>query len=219
MLGLVNSTASVVSPVRALLESGLLIDLALAVTAVEWLALLGGVMCVVALSRANRGAVTFGCDVTARAALCVAGRGLSSDAGILLGIVAGVCVRSRAALARREEQAPSEQAAAPRHATDDPWLTICSTTTTLKCGPLDRCLHECAEMRSAEKCDLELEGFLRCSAAHPPVNENWPLIRFLLDDPVYRAKYRTALESVLRGSYEKTRFDARATELHDMILP
>ena len=59
----------------------------------------------------------------------------------------------------------------PQPAIDDPCPTICSRTTTLECGPLDNCLRECAEMRSAGACGNELEGFLRCTEAHPL--EHW----------------------------------------------
>jgi len=51
------------------------------------------------------------------------------------------------------------------------------------------------------------------------VTETWPLIRYLLDDPVYRERYMDALAEVLEGAYAKDRFDARAAELHALIAP
>jgi spore coat protein H len=51
------------------------------------------------------------------------------------------------------------------------------------------------------------------------VTERWPLIRFLLDDPLYRADYSEALGAMLGGPYEKARFDARATALHALVAP
>ncbi len=51
------------------------------------------------------------------------------------------------------------------------------------------------------------------------VGENWPLIRFLLDDPVYRAQYVDALRATLGGAYDKAAFDARAAQLHALIEP
>jgi spore coat protein H len=49
--------------------------------------------------------------------------------------------------------------------------------------------------------------------------KRWPLIRFLLDDAVYRAKFRDALASFVRGPYAKETFDAHATRLHALIVP
>jgi len=51
------------------------------------------------------------------------------------------------------------------------------------------------------------------------IGENWPLIRFLLDDPVYRAQYVDALRATLGGAYDKRAFDARAAQLHALIEP
>lgn len=51
------------------------------------------------------------------------------------------------------------------------------------------------------------------------VTEDWPLIRYLLDDPVYRARYTEALGEMLEGAYAKERFDARAGELHRLVEP
>ena len=49
--------------------------------------------------------------------------------------------------------------------------------------------------------------------------ERWPLIRFLLDDPSYRARYRAHLERALGGSYRKAAFDARAAALYEQVAP
>jgi spore coat protein CotH len=51
------------------------------------------------------------------------------------------------------------------------------------------------------------------------VKESWPLIRYVLDDSVYRGRYRDALETFMQGAYEKQRFDARAAELHALVAP
>lgn len=52
------------------------------------------------------------------------------------------------------------------------------------------------------------------------VTSSWPLIRLLLDDPVYRATYVTALQRSLdEGLYPKAAFDARARQLHAMVAP
>jgi spore coat protein H len=43
---------------------------------------------------------------------------------------------------------------------------------------------------------------------HNNIGANWPLIRFLLDDPVYRAAYRTHLENLLDTVFEPARVTA-----------
>jgi spore coat protein H len=66
----------------------------------------------------------------------------------------------------------------------------------------------------------QMMGFGRgLSVAMDEVTEDWPLIRYLLDDPVYRARYGEALGEMLEGAYAKERFDARAAELHDLVEP
>jgi hypothetical protein len=49
--------------------------------------------------------------------------------------------------------------------------------------------------------------------------QQWPLARFLVDDPVYRARYRGFLAASLEGPYEKARFDAHVRALHALIAP
>ncbi len=51
------------------------------------------------------------------------------------------------------------------------------------------------------------------------VEDSWPLIRYLLDDPVYAAIYYEELERALDGPLEVQAFSARAQELHDLISP
>ena len=62
-------------------------------------------------------------------------------------------------------------------------------------------------------------NFARSSVMMDEAGQSWPLIRYLLDDPTYRARYRAWLFKLLEGSYEKTRFDAHATALHALIAP
>ena len=52
---------------------------------------------------------------------------------------------------------------------------------------------------------------------HEHVNDSWPLIRFLLDDPVYRAAYRRHVEDVLSGPFEPARVSARLRAEHALI--
>jgi hypothetical protein len=51
------------------------------------------------------------------------------------------------------------------------------------------------------------------------VNEQWPLIRFLLDDPVYRDEYRNKLQAALDGPLEMTSLFSRMDEYHNLIAP
>jgi spore coat protein CotH len=51
------------------------------------------------------------------------------------------------------------------------------------------------------------------------VNAQWPLIRYLLDDPVYRAAYRTQVEALLNTVFEPTRVNARLLAESARIAP
>jgi hypothetical protein len=51
------------------------------------------------------------------------------------------------------------------------------------------------------------------------VGSNWPLIRFLMDDPVYHAEYVKNVEAVVSGAFEPEMISARYQELHDLISP
>ena len=54
---------------------------------------------------------------------------------------------------------------------------------------------------------------------HRQVDENWPLIRRILADDVYEARYRLALEQALDGMLAPETFDARVRELHALVAP
>ncbi len=51
------------------------------------------------------------------------------------------------------------------------------------------------------------------------VNEKWPLIRYLLDDPVYQAEYEGNLEAVIDGPFDPETLAARFEALHELIRP
>lgn len=51
------------------------------------------------------------------------------------------------------------------------------------------------------------------------VRSSWPLIRFLLDDPVYSTRYRELLVHAMGGLHEPSAFERRARELHALIAP
>jgi spore coat protein H len=54
---------------------------------------------------------------------------------------------------------------------------------------------------------------------HDSVNAQWPLIRYLLDDPVYRAAYRTQVEELLNTVFEPARVSARIQAEYARIAP
>jgi hypothetical protein len=51
------------------------------------------------------------------------------------------------------------------------------------------------------------------------VNAGWPLIRYLLDDSVYRAAYRSQIEELLTTVFEPTRLTARLQAESARIAP
>jgi spore coat protein H len=49
------------------------------------------------------------------------------------------------------------------------------------------------------------------------VTDEWPLIRYLMDDPVYQAKYTAYVETLISGAFNPDIISARYQELHEMI--
>ncbi len=54
---------------------------------------------------------------------------------------------------------------------------------------------------------------------HEQVGDGWPLIRSLLSDEVYAARYRELLEHALGGLYSPEAIEKRARQLHALIAP
>ena len=54
---------------------------------------------------------------------------------------------------------------------------------------------------------------------HNRLGSNWPLIRFLLDDPVYRAAYRANLHNLLATVFEPSKVTAAIRSEHARIFP
>lgn len=54
---------------------------------------------------------------------------------------------------------------------------------------------------------------------HTNVGENWPLISFLLADPVYLERYRQALELSLEGLFSESAGPDRMRKMHELISP
>ena len=51
------------------------------------------------------------------------------------------------------------------------------------------------------------------------VTDKWPLIRYLMDDPIYSAQYAEIVEAVINGAFNPETIIARYQELHDLIRP
>jgi hypothetical protein len=54
---------------------------------------------------------------------------------------------------------------------------------------------------------------------HQNVGDQWPLIRLLMADDVYAARYRVLLDSALGGQFARDAVARRARELHALIAP
>ena len=54
---------------------------------------------------------------------------------------------------------------------------------------------------------------------HDRVNASWPLIRYLMDDPVYRAAYRSYIEELLNTVFEPSAVTARLQAEYARITP
>jgi hypothetical protein len=51
------------------------------------------------------------------------------------------------------------------------------------------------------------------------VDNNWPLIRFLMDDPVYSNIYKTEMRKALLGCVNEVKVTAKMRRMHEMIRP
>ena len=54
---------------------------------------------------------------------------------------------------------------------------------------------------------------------HNNIDANWPLIRYLMDDPVYRAAYRSYLDQMLNTVFEPNALTARLQAEYSRIAP
>ncbi|HYE91025.1 MAG TPA: CotH kinase family protein, partial [Terriglobales bacterium] len=51
------------------------------------------------------------------------------------------------------------------------------------------------------------------------VTEDWPLLRYLADDPVYFARYKTYVKSFASSVFTESRMDALFAKHHALIAP
>ena len=78
-------------------------------------------------------------------------------------------------------------------------------------------LNEC--MLSARGGPGGSSGFGGGSILLNEVSDDWPVIRYLLDDPVYAARYYEELATLLDGAFAIEKVQARMQELHALISP
>jgi hypothetical protein len=57
------------------------------------------------------------------------------------------------------------------------------------------------------------------SLSHNEVSEQWPLIRYLLDQPSYMALYKASLASFLNGAFSQSQLNATIDYYHHLITP
>lgn len=67
--------------------------------------------------------------------------------------------------------------------------------------------------------NLSMSNMRALSLTLSEVTESWPLIRFLMDDPVYRAKYEQYAREAISGPVAAETMKARMQEAHDLIAP
>jgi spore coat protein CotH len=51
------------------------------------------------------------------------------------------------------------------------------------------------------------------------VSNDWPLIRYLMDDPTYQAKYRQYLQETIQGAWQPQKLAALYQKYHSLIAP
>ena len=51
------------------------------------------------------------------------------------------------------------------------------------------------------------------------VSDRWPVIRYLMDDPVYAAQYYEELAFFLEGAFAMDKVESRMNELHNLVAP
>lgn len=51
------------------------------------------------------------------------------------------------------------------------------------------------------------------------MSNDWPLIRFLMDDPVYKNIYHNEMTAAMRGCFNESAIIERMTQLHELIRP
>ena len=59
----------------------------------------------------------------------------------------------------------------------------------------------------------------KASLGRDEVGQNWPLIRYLLDDPVYHSRYIDYIEEIIKGVFRPNKLERKYRALADLIAP
>lgn len=62
-------------------------------------------------------------------------------------------------------------------------------------------------------------GALSLALSASEVGDSWPLIRYLIDDPVYQARYVDEIKKALNGAFARERTRQRYQQAHSLIRP
>ena len=57
------------------------------------------------------------------------------------------------------------------------------------------------------------------SLGRDEIGQNWPLIRYLLDDPVYYDLYIDYIEEAINGTFNPDKLEGKCRELAELIAP
>ena len=59
----------------------------------------------------------------------------------------------------------------------------------------------------------------KASLGRDEAGQNWPLIRYLLDDPVYHSRYIDYIEEIIKGVFRPNKLEGKYRALADLIAP
>jgi spore coat protein CotH len=62
-------------------------------------------------------------------------------------------------------------------------------------------------------------GTIPATLSLSEIGNSWPLIRFLMDDPVYKNIYHYEMKNAMNTCFNEATITAKMTQLHDMIRP
>lgn len=66
---------------------------------------------------------------------------------------------------------------------------------------------------------MMMNGPISLDISSEEVNDNWPLIRYLIDDPVYHAKYVNFVEATVKNVFYADRMISIYKKAHELIMP
>jgi hypothetical protein len=57
------------------------------------------------------------------------------------------------------------------------------------------------------------------SLGRAEVGENWPLIRYLLDDPIYYERYIGYIDGTIKGAFNPKKIEEKCNRMAELIEP